>query len=362
MAGIQAEKMFGRFLFSGISYGELAATMARWQASDDWYNAWFQGAERLAGLAQRAAGEGQQTAQRCWLEASAMYHFAQFHLFADTAEKRLAQDCSALAYLCCAPTLSPRSESLNFTVDGIRYTGYFRTPQPLTPRPCIILLNGLDSVKEVELHYWSEVLNRSGLATFAFDGPGQGIARRTQPMCDQYERVVSQALTVLARDPRVDRDHIGVFGVSFGGYLACRVAATDPRLSAVVDLAGPFDYSFLRHARPGLQQNFCYAFGVASIDELYEQIEPTGLQVLPAPACPLLVVHGRQDQSIPYEHAEQIWQWGRNGGELQSFADGDHVCTNRFNEVTALVADWFTTQLMPHQPPVLQDCIYGGER
>jgi dipeptidyl aminopeptidase/acylaminoacyl peptidase len=344
MATTSVESMFGRFLFSGVSYGELSAVMARWQASDNWYDAWFDGAERLAHQAMQAEGSRETLALHCWLEASAMYHFAQFHLFDDTSAKRLAQDRCEMAYQRCASLLSPPGEVLVFTASGINYTGYLRVPKQEGPVPCVILLNGLDSVKEVELHHWSEVFLQSGIATFAFEGPGQGKIWRIQKLSDEYEKLVSKAISTLSQDSRVDSARMGVFGLSFGGYLACR-AATNPLVRAAVDLAGPFDYQFLKDARPALQQNFCYAFATPTIDELFRQVQPLGLQVLPAPVCPLLVIHGKQDQSIPYDHAERIWSWAEGEAELHSFADGDHVCTNRFSEVTALVADWFTSHL-----------------
>lgn len=365
------EPLFGRFLFSGISYGELAAALARWQASNSWYEAWVRGAERLANQAIIAEeDERWVTAVRCWLEASAMYHFAQFHLFDDTPAKRLAQDLSGSAYRRIAASLLPSCELLTFTVDGTSYSGYFRAAQQDTTGPCVILLNGLDSVKEVELHQWSEVLVRYGISTFAFDGPGQGKSWRARQMTGDFERVVVAAISALAGDPRVDPARLGVFGVSFGGYLACRATARDQRIRAAVDLAGPYDYLFLDEARASLQQNFCYAFGVRTVNDLYARVNREGLRALPAPACPLLVIHGRQDKSIPYNHAERIWTWARGAAELHTFADGDHVCTNRFNEVTALVADWFLSQLADkeadpfplHRNPAVWDPVVPNGR
>jgi 2,6-dihydroxypseudooxynicotine hydrolase len=50
---------------------------------------------------------------------------------------------------------------------------YLRLPDGEGPHPCVILVCGLDSVKEQELH-WEEELVHRGIATLSFDGPGQG--------------------------------------------------------------------------------------------------------------------------------------------------------------------------------------------
>ncbi|MBA3483177.1 MAG: acetylxylan esterase, partial [Pirellulales bacterium] len=50
--------------------------------------------------------------------------------------------------------------------------------------------------------------------------------------------VARRALTLLANDPRVDRERIGIFGVSVGGTLCWIVAGSDPRVRAVAPIYG----------------------------------------------------------------------------------------------------------------------------
>lgn len=51
--------------------------------------------------------------------------------------------------------------------------GYVRLQKEIN-RPIIIFINGMDNIKEIEQHYWSELFTRAGFNTLVFDGPGQG--------------------------------------------------------------------------------------------------------------------------------------------------------------------------------------------
>ena len=101
------------------------------------------------------------------------------------------------------------------------------------------MVPGLDSTKE-ELQATAEYLLARGMATLAIDGPGQGEAEYDLPIKQAYEKVATAVVDYLASHPDVDGGRVGLFGVSLGGYYAARAAAREKRLTAVVDLAGPY--------------------------------------------------------------------------------------------------------------------------
>jgi 2,6-dihydroxypseudooxynicotine hydrolase len=68
-------------------------------------------------------------------------------------------------------------------------------------------------------------LLRRGLATFSFDGPGQGETWFQGGLIVDFEQATSAVIDYLERLPQVDANRIGVFGPSMGGYLAPRSAA-----------------------------------------------------------------------------------------------------------------------------------------
>ena len=66
--------------------------------------------------------------------------------------------------------------------------------------------------------------------------------------------------------------------------------------------------------------------------------------MLPHVAQPLLVVFGRLDRLIPYQHAERVAAEAPNA-ELVLYPDGNHVCNNIPYKYRPLVADWMGAQL-----------------
>ena len=71
--------------------------------------------------------------------------------------------------------------------------GYLRlAPQP--KRPLVILINGMDNLKEVENHYLANQLLDAGLNVFTFDGPGQGEMWKSMKFIPDYEKAVSAVI------------------------------------------------------------------------------------------------------------------------------------------------------------------------
>jgi dipeptidyl aminopeptidase/acylaminoacyl peptidase len=108
------------------------------------------------------------------------------------------------------------------------------------PAPAVVMIPGLDSVKE-EFQATAEYLLERGMATLAVDGPGQGEAEYELPIEPAYERVVKSCFDWLQARGEVDAGRLGVFGVSLGGYYAARAAAFEPRARASVALTGPYN-------------------------------------------------------------------------------------------------------------------------
>lgn len=140
-------------------------------------------------------------------------------------------------------------------------------PRRPVRRPCpgMILLHGGGGTAFVE---WVRLWNARGYAAIAIDQcgavpprPGQQEAHPRErhahggppgwidsfhnvldPIEDQwpYHAVAAclRAHTLLATQPGVDADRIGVTGISWGGYLTCLVAGVDPRLKCAIPVYG----------------------------------------------------------------------------------------------------------------------------
>ena len=82
-----------------------------------------------------------------------------------------------------------------------------------------------------------------GMATLAFDGPGQGEGEYEFAIRGDYEAPVDASSTGSRRRADLDAARIGLWGVSLGGYYAPRAAAFERRVKACIALSGPYDFA-----------------------------------------------------------------------------------------------------------------------
>ena len=100
--------------------------------------------------------------------------------------------------------------------------------------PVVVMCMGLDSAKEEMDDYENRFLAR-GVATLAFDGPGQGEGEYDFGLCPEYERPVKAVIDHIETRSDLDASRIGIWGVSLGGYFAPRAEAQ--KLAA--EVSGP---------------------------------------------------------------------------------------------------------------------------
>lgn len=116
--------------------------------------------------------------------------------------------------------------------EGSAYSGIFVHDGSGTPRPTLVSVNGLDSMKEqVNMAGHGAANLERGINTLFVDQPGTGEAIRSRglPAVFDAERWGSPAFDYLLTRSDVVHSKIGIFGLSFGGYHAPRIAANDPR-------------------------------------------------------------------------------------------------------------------------------------
>ncbi|KAK8110824.1 alpha/beta hydrolase [Apiospora kogelbergensis] len=131
-------------------------------------------------------------------------------------------------------------QSGDFSIPAI----FYRSSWP-GPRPTLIMCNGYDGSQEELYHYaGQDALNR-GMNVLTFEGPGQPTVRRGQGLgfINEWERVVTPVVDYALSRPRdVAPRSLALLGLSFGGYLAPRAAASEHRLAAVLALGGIWDF------------------------------------------------------------------------------------------------------------------------
>jgi len=224
--------------------------------------------------------------------------------------------------------------------------GIFRKPWHTPKPPVVIMIPGLDSVKE-ELHYYGDDFLRRGMAVLAIDGPGQGEMESRYPLRFDYEVPIRCAIDYLEQRPDVDATRVGLMGVSLGGYFAPRAAAFEPRVKAAIANAGAYNFADHFEQRPLLtREAFVYRLKVPDQAAARTILQAFDLQgVMEKVKCPLLVIMGRLDRIVSPGAAEQMVAEAGGEAELWMFEDGNHVCNNIPYKHRPQQADWMRSKL-----------------
>jgi dipeptidyl aminopeptidase/acylaminoacyl peptidase len=134
-----------------------------------------------------------------------------------------------------------------------------------------------------------------------------------------------------------DKNHVCVFGASFGGYSALMAPIRAPEMfKCAVDFAGISDYRILRDDEEleyaDNLNHFVFAQQIGEDDATLKAISP--LYHLDAFNVPVLIVHGEKDPRVPVKNAEVLrdalqksgkpYEWLVKPKELHGFYSEDN--------------------------------------
>lgn len=349
------EAFFTRLVFAGLDWGDITIALEGFQARStggvdwrDWHDRWVKLGRDYEQSAEKALAAGHHLTARQWLlRAAACGHFAEFMYFDNAPLKHETRMWVTRVFHRAIPYLEYPTERLTVAYKGLSLPAYFMRPATPGPHPCVLLVNGLDSAKEVELYVFAQSFLARGMAVMLFDGPGQGEFIGVEPLRPDFEDVVGTVLQQLRGNSHVDPNRIGIFGVSYGGYLATRAAAFHPRdIKACINLAGTFDLDNYLSINPRVRTDFRFVFKKPNDEEMNLLArERLNLNDAPALTAPLLCIHGEQDNVFPYASCKRFMDWARGERELIAYPRERHVSTNYFADFIPRFGDWMAVKL-----------------
>ena len=336
----------GRFLRAEVSYGDVQRIMGRIDTWAQWLPAWAETAEHYEQLAQAAEGRGaRRSAAEAWRRAALCWHFGKFNWFDDVAKAEHAQRRLNACFEQALWSLKPPGEKVLIPYGDARMAAILRKPVGVEKPPVVIVMGGLDSVKE-ELQQVADYFLDRGMATLGMDGPGQGETGLTLKIEPASEKPVGAAIDFLASLGGIDASRVGLYGQSLGGYYVVRACAFEPRIKAAVASAGPYTIAdHWEHLPPMTRAGYQYRIGAGSPEDARARVAALDLTgVAERVTCPLLVLHGTADEIVPVAHGERIAREAKNA-TFRKYEGGNHSLSNRHYEVRTGLADWMAQQI-----------------
>ncbi|MCC6531891.1 MAG: alpha/beta hydrolase [Burkholderiales bacterium] len=229
--------------------------------------------------------------------------------------------------------------------NGKTIAGVFQPVPGVEKAPCVLLVPGMDTIKEYMPSPYHNQFRRRGMATLTIDGPGQGESniRETWVTLDNFERAGSAAIDWLETRPEVDAKRIGLYGWSMGSYWAPRIAAHDARVKAMVGAMGVYEQkdTIFKHGKPAYRANYMYMSNVHDEQAFDDMIAHMTLSPLAENIhCPTLLVMGEFDELCPLEDGERLFERLKCPKELWVYENETHTFGGRLPDFYLHVADW----------------------
>lgn len=279
---------------------------------DEWASAWSAIGDRHMALAKKAGSSDPVTASKHYKYAFEYYLFARFPL-ENSPGKVKAYDKALEAFAAYAKIPYPPIEIVRIPFEGKEIVGYLRLPINVRPAPLVLTIGGLDGRKE-NASFRNDAYLEYGIAYFSFDMPGTGQSTIRQ-VVPGAEREFSRVLDYIATRRDINAKRVVVYGGSWGGHWAARLAYTErERIRGAVVQGGPvheyFQPEWQRKAvntREYLFELFearAAIYGVKTLDEFLAYGPKMSLKTagwLENPSAPMLLIGGMHDTQVPIE-------------------------------------------------------------
>lgn len=216
---------------------------------------------------------------------------------------------------------------------GKQLAGWVAWPESRgsAPRPAVLVMHGWGANASMMLPVLAP-LRAAGFAVLLLDARCHGASDdEAFSSLPRFAEDIATGASWLRSQPGIDAARIALLGHSVGAAAALLQGAGDPSIAAVVSLsafAHPAEVMrrwLAEHRLPYPVLGWAVLHHVQRvIGARFDAIAP--LHTLPRLRCPVLLVHGRDDRTVPFDDARRLQRAAQQAGrpvELLAVA-GDH--------------------------------------
>jgi len=285
---------------------------------------------------------------------------------ASTPGKKQAYQHSLRVFRKAAKYFEVPLEIVELPFKDRKLVGYLQVPPGVKNPPVVVHWGGVDGWKE-DRQRPNAMLHPMGIATLVLDMPGTG--ENTVLYLDpDAERTYSAWLDYLAQRKDVDGSRVGVWGGSFGGYWAARLAHTEAkRLKAAVFHGGNVHFGFQEKwlvpaftkgastylFGPGsMLEARSQAVGVKTMEEFIKAVGHLSLVemgLIDKPSAPILCINGKLDDQAPIDDVYLLMEHG-NPKSVRIYPQGSHMGRTPGmpeDEIAKTITAWLKSRLQP---------------
>ena len=252
-------------------------------------------------------------------------------------------------------------EIIRFTTfDGRQIPAFWFVPEGAGPFPVVVDVHGGPEGQRRAV--WQPVLQflvSRGYAVLSTNVRGSTGYGKTYSHLDDVERRydsvedLGAAHEWLRTQETVIPNAIGIYGVSYGGFMVLAALTTQPERWAVgIDVVGIANFvSFFENTGPWRRRLRAAEYGDPDTQaDLLRELSP--IHRVANIRAPMFVIHGRNDPRVPLGETEQIVAAVRGHGgvaDLAIFDDEGHGLIKRKNRIQGygLMADFLAEHLSP---------------
>jgi alpha-beta hydrolase superfamily lysophospholipase len=196
--------------------------------------------------------------------------------------------------------------------------------------PCVITCHGLFSTMDSDkFTAIADAFTMAGIAIIRFDFSGCG-----KSSGNISDTTISRRIAELEKVVDFSKNHpalgkkFGILGSSLGGYVAL-FFASENHVDALSVWATPYD---LAETCNNLHENDLKILNQSFFDDASKY----NLSSILTKIDTLQIIHGKKDLTVPWQHAEKIYNVANHPKKLIFFPKGDHSISTKYDREKAV--------------------------